>query len=214
MMNAAKGKLTGAVALAMGLALSACGSVAKNQSLYSTKQAVVERTNYTLDVASGPGGLAYGEQERLADWFSAMELGYGDRVSIDDPSMSGATREAVAEVSAHHGILVSQGAPLTAGYVQPGMVRVVVTRASAFVPGCPDWSAKSQANPNNATHPNYGCATNSNIAAMVANPEDLISGQTGTGSTVVATSNKAIEAYRKKEPTGSGALSAPTSTGD
>src|SRR3546814_2517410 len=71
------------------------------------------------------------------------------------------------------GLLLSGAAPVTTGDVPADNLRVVVTRASAFVPGCPDWSTKSSINFNNATSSNYGCATNSNLAAMVADPNDL-----------------------------------------
>jgi pilus assembly protein CpaD len=205
-------KLAGAVALSLGLSLAACGGMPENRSLYSTKQPVVERTNYVLDVQAGPGGLSFAEQRRLADWFEAMDLRYGDRVAIDDPTASGATREAVAELAARHGILLSEGAPVTVGYIDPGNARVVITRSSAHVPGCPDWSAKSDMNFNNATSPGYGCSVNGNMAAMVANPEDLISGQKGTGETVVMTSSKAISSYREQAPTGEAGVS-QTGTG-
>ena len=62
-------------------------------------------------------------------------------------------------------------------------------------------------NYNNGTSPNYGCATKSNLAAMIANPEDLIEGQKGTGETVIMSSSKAIETYRDAAPTGAGGLS-------
>lgn len=201
-------KLATAIAMSLGLSLSlsACGGMPTNTSLNSTKQPVVERTNYTLDVRASGGGLTVPEQQRLAGWFDAMGLRYGDRVSIDDPSMSAATRDAVAQLAGRHGILVSDGAPVTPGYVTPGTVRVVLTRSTAHVPGCPDWSAKSDMNYNNATSPGYGCAINSNLAAMVANPEDLIRGQGSNGQTVVATSNKAIGSYRNQKPTGEGGL--------
>ena len=205
-------KLAGVLALSLGLTLSACGGMAGNRSLESVKQPVVERTNYTLDVRAGAGGLSVPEQQRLSGWFEAMDLRYGDRVSIDDPMASSATRSAVAKLAGRHGILVNNGAPVTAGYVDPGNVRVVITRSSAHVPGCPDWSAKSDMNYNNATSPGYGCATNSNLAAMVANPEDLINGQQGSGETVVSTSNKAIGSYRDQAPTGEGGLG-ETATG-
>lgn len=204
--------LAAAAAISLGLTLSACGGMATNQSLNSTKQAVVERTNYTLDLRTGGGGLSIPEQQRLAGWFEAMDLRYGDRVAIDDPSMSGSTREAVVQIAARHGILVSDGAPVTPGYVTPGTARVVLTRSSAHVPGCPDWSAKSDMNYNNATSPGYGCAVNGNMAAMIANPEDLIRGQNGTGETLVATSNKAIGSYRKQKPTGEAGLSEPATS--
>lgn len=199
-------KIAGAIAVSLGLALTACGGMPTNRTLYSVKQPVVERTNYTLDLRSDGGGLGYTEQQRLDGWFEAMDLRYGDRLAIDDPMMSGATRDVIAELAARRGILISDGAPVTAGQVQPGHTRVVLTRSSAHVPGCPDWSAKSDMNYNNATSPGYGCAVNSNLAAMVANPEDLIAGQKGSGETIVATSNKAIDSYRDKAPTGQGGL--------
>lgn len=195
-------KLASAIALSLGLALGGCGGMAGNQSLESVKQPVVERTNYTFDVETGQGGLAISEQQRLENWFEALELRYGDRVSLDDPMASEATREAVAMLAARRGILLSEGAPVTSGFVKPGHARVVVTRSTASVPGCPDWSAKSDMNYGNATSTNYGCATNSNLAAMVANPEDLVTGQKGTGETVVMSATKAIESYRKQAPTG------------
>lgn len=195
-----------ALALSLGLVLGGCGGVATNKSLYSVKQPVVERSSYTFDVRTSQSGLTIPEQQRLDSWFDAMELGYGDRVSIDDPLASDATREAVSELAGRRGILVDSGAPLTSGAVQPGYARVVLTRSTAAVPGCPDWSAKSDMNYNNATSPGYGCAVNSNLAAMVANPEDLIEGQKGTGETVIMSSTKAIATYREQAPTGADGL--------
>ena len=198
--------LAGAIALSLGLSLAACGGMPTNRTLYSVKQPVVERTNYTLDLRSDSGGLGYAEQQRLDGWFEAMDLRYGDRVAIDDAMMSGATRDIIAELAARRGIMLSDGAPVTTGTVPPGHTRVVLTRSSAHVPGCPDWSAKSDMNYTNGTSPGFGCGVNSNLAAMVANPEDLISGQKGSGETIVATSNKAIDSYRDTAPTGQGGL--------
>ncbi|WFL78047.1 CpaD family pilus assembly protein [Altererythrobacter arenosus] len=196
-------KIAGALALSLGLALGGCGGMPTNKTVYSVNQPVVERTNYSLDVQTGQGGLTIPEQQRVAGWFEAMDLGYGDRVSIEDPMASDATREAVAKLAGRHGILVDETAPVTSGFVQPGQARIVLTRSKATVPNCPNWSAKSDMNYRNATSPGYGCATNGNLAAMVANPEDLIEGQKGTGETVIMNSNKAIDAYRSRKP-GSG----------
>lgn len=213
MTNAMTRTLAGAVALTLGLSLTACGGMPQNRSLYSTKQPVVERTNFTFDVATGYDGLSIPEQQRLAGWFDAMDLRYGDRVAIDDPQSNGATRASIAQLAARHGILLADGAPVTTGAVPMGTTRVVITRSSAHVPGCPDWSAKSDTNYNNATSPGYGCANNSNLAAMVANPEDLIGGQNSAGTTTIMSSNKAIETYRKKATTGAGELKATSSSG-
>lgn len=208
-----KRNIAGALALTLGISTAACSGPAwDNTSLYSARQPVIERTSYTLDVASGYEGLSIPEQQRVASWFDAMGLRYGDRVSIDDPLANGATRSAVAAIAARKGILLADGAPVTQGAVQPGMARVVITRSSASVPNCPNWDRKSDANYANATSPGYGCAINGNLAAMVANPEDLLTGQKGTGETTIMSSTKAITTFREKANTGAGELKA-TSTG-
>jgi len=188
--------------LALGISLSACGGMPTNRSLDSIHQPVVERTNFTLDVATGPSGLSYTEQNRLAGWFEAMGLRYGDRIAIDDPLASSDTRASVEALASRYGLLLTDGAPVTAGNVSAGNARIIVSRVTARVPGCPDWTAKSDVNLNNATGTNYGCSVNSNLAAMVANPEHLISGASDASGTVVMSSNKAIDSYREAKPTG------------
>ncbi len=206
----------GALALSIAATLAGCNApgALDNTSLYSVKQPVVARTSYTLDVATSYEGLSIPEQQRLSGWFDAMDLRYGDRISIEDPLASGATREAVARIAARHGLLLADGAPVTEGFVQPGSARVVITRSTASVPGCPDWGKRHDANYANATSPGYGCAVNGNLAAMVANPEDLLAGQEGTGETVIMSSTKAIQTYREKANSGAGELKATaTSSG-
>lgn len=203
--------IAAAIALSLGLGLSACGDTPNNTSLYSVKQPVIERNNYTLDLAAGAGGLTVPEQQRLAEWFESMNLRYGDRVAIDGALGSDAVRDDVAAIASRHGMLLSEGAPVINGFVEPGMVRVVVTRSRAHVPGCPDWSEQFATNIENATADGFGCAVNSNLAAMVADPQHLLHGAEGTGETVVMSSTKAIETYREAAPTGKAGLPAVSS---
>ena len=198
--------IAAAIALSLGLGLSACGDAPNNTSLYSVKQPVVERSNFTLDLAGGAGGLTIPEQQRLADWFETMDLRYGDRVAIDGALPNEAVREDVAAIAARHGLLLADGAPVTEGFVEPGMFRVVVTRSRAYVPGCPDWSDKMASNLDNSTSDGFGCAVNGNLAAMVADPEHLLKGAEATGDTVVMSSTKAIDTYRAAKPTGAEGL--------
>lgn len=203
-----KRNLANALAVSLGLSLAACGGSGSslNRTVYSVNQPVVERSTMTLDLATNAGGMSVNEQQRLDGWFEAMDLGYGDRVSLDDPAKNPATREVVEGLAGRYGVLVAEGSPVTEDFIQPGQARVVIVRSTASVPGCPDWSEKSDLNFSNKTHSNYGCATNSNLAAMIANPEDLIEGQDGSGETIVTTSTKAIDAYRDQAPSGSGGL--------
>ncbi len=201
-----------ALALSLGLLTAGCGGMPGNRSLESLHQPVVQRSLYTIDLTSGPGGLNYSEQQRLTGWFEAMGLRYGDRVMLDDPLQSSATRSAIEATAARYGLLLGTEAPITPGYVNAGTVRVVVSRSKAHVPGCPDWSANSDVNLKNATSSNYGCASNSNLAAMVADPEHLIRGDTSQGNTVVSRSTKAIDTLREMKPTGSEGLKATSSS--
>jgi pilus assembly protein CpaD len=192
-----------ALALGLGLALAGCGGMPTNRSLDNVHQPVVEHTNFTFDLTTRPeGGIDPVQQHRLSQWFTAVGLKYGDHVALDDPAQTGATHAAVETVAAKFGLILDEVGPVTEGAIPAGSARVVISRAFASVPGCPDWSGHSDANYTNATSRNYGCAISSNLAAMVANKEDLIHGQDGTGNTVVLTNTKAIEAYRTKAVTG------------
>ncbi len=185
----------------------------ENRGLESVHQPVVSRTDYALDLGVTGGTLAAGETERLAGWVETMRLGYGDRVTIDDPAAEGfRARDDVSAVISRYGLLLSADAPVTPAPVTPGSIRVVVSRMRATVPGCPDWSRDSTNEFEANTSSNYGCATNRNLAAMIANPADLVRGAPGTETTDAALSYKAIDSYRKKAPTGATGLTA-ASTG-
>lgn len=198
--------------LAPLLALGACGT--PNRGLESVHQPVVSRTDVALDVATGGNGLAPGEQQRLAGWMASLRLGYGDHVAIDDPSPYGTgVRDDVSREVSRYGLLVSDEKPLTDAPVAQGMVRVVVSRMTAGVPGCPDFSRANAPEFEGNTTSNYGCAVNSNLAAMVANPADLVRGQIGSGVNDPLTSDKAVNTYRRQTPTGAGGIKTESAGG-
>lgn len=202
-------------ALLAGLALSASactGNTASNRSLNSVHQPIVSRTNLAIDLQTSNGTLPIAEQSRLAQWFEAMQLSYGDRISIDDPSANRGVLSLVQAAASRYGLLVSENAPLTVGNVGRDSVRVIVSRSSARVDGCPDWSASSETNFNNATSSNFGCAVNSNMAAMIANPEDLVRGN-GDGTSDANVTSKAINTQRDAQPSGAGGLIGSATTG-
>jgi pilus assembly protein CpaD len=167
---------------------------------------VVTRTEYAFDLSAPGGNIPPAEAARLSGWFAGMDLRYGDTVYVEGGAYSEAARAQVADIASNYGILVSPGAPVTAGAVAPDSVRVVVSRNVASVPNCPNWERKASPNYNNKTMPNFGCGVNSNLAAMVANPEDLIHGREGSGVGDATTAAKAINVYRTKAPTGTGEL--------
>ncbi len=185
-----------------------------NPSLNSVNQPVVQRTDYVFDVQGG-SRIPESELHRLGQWFDSLDLSYGDRVGVDTGSYDDRqARQAIAAVVAEYGLLLSEGAPLTAGVVQPGLVRVVVSRSHASVPGCPNWEEAYEVGNRNTTGSNFGCAINSNIAAMIADPNDLVLGQTRDASVDTRTATKAVDAYRRRVPTGySGEVKAESAGG-
>lgn len=199
--------------IGLALAVSACGT--NNRGLESVHQPVVNRTDYVMDINASGGGIDASDTARLEGWFEALKLGYGDRVSVDASSGGYGTdaRDTVATIAARYGLLLDRNAPVTAGAVPPGSIRVVVSRAKASVPGCPDWSRPSEPNFNSHNASNYGCAINSNLAAMIADPTDLVLGRSGDSASDASTSGKAIKSYRERKPTGEQGLKNESSKG-
>ena len=75
----------------------------------------------------------------------------------------------------------------------------VVTADRAIVPDCPNW--KSAGRDSAAlTDSNFGCSINSNLAAMIADPMDLIHGKSSDLPDALV-SHRAVKAWREAEPT-------------
>lgn len=201
-------------ALALLLATGVADAAKPNRSVESVHQPIVNRTDYVLDVGVGPHGLAYGEADRLAGWFDGLGLGYGDTITLDDPmGMRDTAHDAIAAVVSRYGMLLAHNAaPITAGRPAPGAVRVVVSRSVAHVEGCSDWS-HTNAEYASGSASNFGCATAGNLAAMIANPEDLVVGQQASNTGDPLATVKAIKTFRDATPTGSGGLKAESTGG-
>ena len=190
--------LLAATLLVSAAALSGCGGTTPNPEMSSAKAPVVAQTILVHDLGfSGSSGLSNEQRKALSEWFEGIGVRYGDRVSVDDTAAgSGVRRAAIASVLAEHGLLLNEQVPVTAG-AGTGGTRVVVMRATASVPGCPDWSRRSNPEFEASKMSNYGCASEGNLAAMVVDANDLVSGKAHTGTDALTTV-KAIETYRNK----------------
>ncbi len=192
------------ICLVPAIALGGCSGT-RNRGIESIHQPVVGRSDFVLDLNSPGGRLAGGEQQRLTGWLSGLRVGYGDRVAVDDPtSYNGDAREAVSNVVAGFGLLLADETPPSAAPVAPGTVRVVVSRMRASVAKCNDWSRDSSVDYEQHTSSHYGCAVNTNLAAMVANPQDLVHGAGNSRGSDPMTVYKSIDLYRKAAPSGGG----------
>jgi pilus assembly protein CpaD len=202
--------------LAAGASLAGCVSprtneltAANNPSLYSVHQPVVERSDFVLDLSADGGRVSRAEIERLHGWFQSIGLRYGDRIAVDEGHGAGRARDDVALAVSEYGLSLADGAPMTPGQVPAGSIRVVATRDVADVPSCPDWDARDNGvSPRQNTSSNFGCATNANLSAMIANPGDLVRGQGDSGNGAASTASRAIRVYRQRQPTGQQGLPA------
>ena len=203
-----------AVTMAPVMLLAGCATGTQNRGLESAHQPVVNRTDFVFDMNTDDAGLAPGELQRLSGWLASLRLGYGDKVALDDPArIGGNARADIGTIVQRYGLFLADQPLLSQTPSTPGTVRVVVSRMRATVPDCPDYSRSGPSNFNNHTSSNYGCAINSNLAAMVARPEDLVRGQPGSDTSDPATGTRAIQALRQGTSAGGAAAGGGTAAG-
>lgn len=194
-------------ALAMLLASLTAACNTGFRGLDTQHQPVVRRTDYVMDIPVS-GGLSDADDQQLAGWLSSLAPAYGDRISLDmtQAHLDAETLARLTELVAPYGLTLATPAPVTTGEIAPGSIRVILSRMTADVPDCPDWRTPAQPNWHGANMSNYGCATNGNLAAMVADPADLLAGRKGRPADVTMPTAKAVKAYRDAAPSGTQGL--------
>lgn len=166
-----------------------------------------------LRVARGSQGLSPQQRAEVAEFagrYRASDAG-NSRVVVSVPS--GAPNE-VAAMGASEDVrtlLLDAGFPEAAVSVeayhdesgaQPPL-RIAYMRYVAKGPECGhDWSENLAKNFRNVGHPNFGCTGQHNLAAMVANPADLLGPRT-SGDRYSDRRDAVMEAWTKGKITGS-----------
>lgn len=97
------------------------------------------------------------------------------RIAVRWASGSAKSRKVAQEIAT---VLVDQGVPqsmiATGSYSgSAAVVSLTFMRKVAVTTECGDWSENLAGNRYNKSYKNFGCATQHNTAAMVANPEDF-----------------------------------------
>ena len=139
----------------------------------------VTRTIYIHDMANAGDGFTVAEIAELNGWLDSLNVGYGDRLSLEQSSTVGAygRQQAVNAELAKRGLALSDLSPTTGPAPAAGTSRFVLIRADAVVENCPDFTRLSNPEYQASKTSNYGCANASNLAAMVADSNDLIHGK-------------------------------------
>ncbi|RME64445.1 MAG: hypothetical protein D6782_08270 [Alphaproteobacteria bacterium] len=179
------------------------------------KRNEVELVRMTHDVRFGEDGLlSPAEQERLDAFLTTAGIGYGDVLQLDDPHGAAGTgkaarRDAIARLLVRHGLWLAPGDAVMGLRPEAGTVRLVVSRHTVTSPGCPDWSQPSIKNWHNGQSSNFGCASATNIGAMIADPSELLDGAAYAGPQADKATS-AVEVFRKAKPSGSTPLNSAT----
>src|SRR3546814_13004221 len=87
---------------------------------------IVASNQLSHDVAANVSGIDPAGARALDDWFASINLGYGDRVTVDDPVSYGAAerRAAVAQAVGRYGLLLDGTAPVGSEESRVGAVWV------------------------------------------------------------------------------------------
>ena len=140
----------------------------------------------SIPVRRGSYGMSNGARHRVAGFlhkFRATDTG-NSKLIISAPSGGAndvAGMQVVAEV---RDMIAEAGFPPSSVHVEASAglhhVRISYLQVVAKGPECGLWPTNLARDPANVAYPNFGCATQRNLAEMVANPADLLGPRTLT----------------------------------
>lgn len=174
----------------------------------------------TLEVVVDPGAksLSAADAQAVQTFIGEFKMRGHSLLAISLPAGSanaGSSEHAAREIQR---MMYDRG--LSDAYIEgtryqasPGENAPIVmrfTRYAATTNECGDWSRNTGYTPDNLAHPNFGCATQNNLAAMVEDPHDLVAprGMTQSDAQRRATvidlyrQGKVTSAERSKEESG------------
>jgi pilus assembly protein CpaD len=139
---------------------------------YQRHPITVVKNTARIELVPHKSGLTAVERNEVARFAQSALTNASHSIGLSHPRSARATAE---EVSA---ILMSEGIPpsmiVATAYGGRGPVTLTFTRTSAQTPPCGDWNENLARTGENEPFPNYGCAHQQNIAAVVANPNDFV----------------------------------------
>jgi pilus assembly protein CpaD len=135
----------------------------------------VEPTSKALSIAfAGPNAGLSAPDEQRVDAFVADYLARGNgAISVSVPQGPGST-DTVTWFGEHFAEMGVPRSRILVGMHDGGGVELSYISYVAHTDECGDWSANIADTASNMPMPNFGCATQHNLAAQVADPRDLV----------------------------------------
>ncbi|MFN0190941.1 MAG: CpaD family pilus assembly protein [Aestuariivirga sp.] len=168
--------------MAGGLAACSTDDLAMDDADYSPSMPserfpiTVAKGPVKMDVASHKGGLSPDQANSVVNFARQASSNQFSAITVSRPSGGGRGSQvahAITELLMNQGI--PPGAIVQRTYPGPasGPVNVSYIRAYAKTKECGDWSENLADTGRNDHYPNFGCAQQHNIAAMVSDPMDF-----------------------------------------
>jgi pilus assembly protein CpaD len=135
----------------------------------------VEPTSQALNIAfAGPNSGLSAPDEQRVDAFVSDYLARGNgAISISVPQGPDAS-DTVTWFGEHFAEMGVPRSRILVGMHDGGSVELSYVSYVAHTEECGDWSANIAETASNMPMPNFGCATQHNLAAQVADPRDLL----------------------------------------
>ncbi|MEM8799616.1 MAG: CpaD family pilus assembly lipoprotein [Pseudomonadota bacterium] len=182
-----------ATALALGACTTGEASKTGYHAIAPAKRNDVEMVRLHHDVSfldDRSGEISGPEYESMFGFLTLQQVGFQDRVFLDDPNDNGRSSrlKTMRKALGNYGIVLEADGPPIGKAPPAGTVRLVIERHLVRAPSCPNWSQPANRTFQNAQSSNFGCAAVTNIGQMVANPQELVRGQdTRTSNPVQST---------------------------
>ena len=202
---------------AMCLGLSAClppKAMWSDNDTVKRNVVALHHITHDLKFAGDATGLTDAQVAELDRFLANSMVGYGDEFSIETPSndVSADRRVALSSYLKGRGLVVSSVPVAYGGPLPADSVRLILNRYAVTPPPCPDWRKPATTDFNNQTSSNFGCATETNLGLMVANPRDLANGR-NLGPADAENAAKSVENYREDKVPEPKSLSTSSSGG-
>ncbi|SKA21807.1 CpaD family pilus assembly protein [Consotaella salsifontis] len=207
-----------ALALGLAMALSACADrnhveVGAIPDDYRTRHPIVvseAEVGLDIPVVSTEGRLSSADRERVRDFAGRFKTARATTIRVLQPSGSGnalaadlVTRDVVAALKANgvgsNRILVQPYPAADLG--GPAPIHLAYVTLAAKTDPCGRWPEDLANTSDNRNYFNFGCASQQNLAAQIADPRDLLSPR-GLGEIDAERRTQVIGDYRTGNPTG------------
>lgn len=160
--------------------LGACSSQSQYTGGAELERNIVQMVRIAHPVSAeqdGSSALSDYTIGNLDNFASTNNIGYGDVVMFDPGADVSPDRiDAITKWAYQKGATVGETGTF-GSLPAAGKIMVYVERYTVTAPDCQRWTRESLNDPNNAPGQQFGCTDQSNLAAMIANPRDLITGK-------------------------------------